>query len=275
MRWIIGDIHGMLVPLAALLEEVLRLDPAAQLMFTGDYINRGPQSKQVIDLLLTLDNAKFLRGNHDDVFDEIVNGMCFCRNCTDGNRHLAYRWFMQHGLAATWRSYGVAEEDVVWAMREITPWALSNVTDAVPDPHRRFFRSLSAVIEEEDFFVVHGRWTPGDITENPPISTRVTLDLKRRQDMLWGRFESAEIDADKSWHRPGYFGHTPVDQYPVFMSGRELTPIVGVGMVLLDTAAAMRAYGRLTAWCHEEQTFVQADRQGRVVPRRSAAEGKR
>ena len=270
MRWIIGDIHGMLVPLAALLDEVRRLDSAPRFIFTGDYINRGSQSKQVIDLLLTLGNAKFLRGNHDDVFDEIVNGICFCQNCTDDNRHLAYRWFMQHGLPATWRSYGVAEEDMVWAMREITPRALSIVTDAVPDAHRGFFRRLVGVVEEEDFFVVHGHWIPGEVTDEPTISTRAMLDIKRRQDMLWGRFEKEEIDADKNWRRPGYFGHTPVDQYPVFMNGKELTPIVGVAMVLLDTAAAMRAHGRLTAWCHEERAFVQADRQGKIVPLRRA-----
>ena len=270
MRWIIGDIHGMLVPLAALLDEVRRLDSAPRFIFTGDYINRGPQSKQVIDLLLALNNATFLRGNHDDVFDEIVNSICFCRNCTDGNRHLAYRWFMQHGLPATWRSYGVAEEDMVWAMHDMTPQALLAVTDAVPASHREFFRRLTGVIEEEDFFVVHGRWTPGDVTHEPAISTQATLDIKRRQDMLWGRFENAEIDADKNWRRPGYFGHTPVDQYPVFAGSRELTPIVGVSMVLLDTASAMRAHGRLTAWCHEERTFVQADRQGRILPLRPA-----
>ena len=45
---------------------------------------------------------------------------------------------------------------------------------------------------------------------------------------------------------------------------------MGVAMVLLDTAAAMRAHGRLTAWCHEERAFVQADRQGKIVPLRRA-----
>ena len=68
MNWVIGDIHGMLRPLRALVDRVRRADPGAALLFVGDYINRGPDSKGVIDFLLALDGARFCRGNHDDIF---------------------------------------------------------------------------------------------------------------------------------------------------------------------------------------------------------------
>ena len=63
----IGDIHGCLTALDALLK-CLDLRPDDALIFLGDYIDRGPDSRGVIERLLELsarDNAVFLRGNHD------------------------------------------------------------------------------------------------------------------------------------------------------------------------------------------------------------------
>ena len=60
MRWVIGDIHGMVKPLEALIRAVEQHDKERQLMFVGDYVNRGPHSKEVIDLLLSLKEAREL-----------------------------------------------------------------------------------------------------------------------------------------------------------------------------------------------------------------------
>src|SRR5687768_15601300 len=76
MRWIIGDIHGLIRPLEALLARVQELDSRARFIFAGDYVNRGRNSAAVVDCLIRLAGAKFVRGNHDDVFDLIVNGAC-------------------------------------------------------------------------------------------------------------------------------------------------------------------------------------------------------
>src|SRR6185295_9952087 len=107
MRWIIGDIHGMRDPLARLLDEVTRVDAAARFYFVGDYINRGPDSKGVIDLLLSLSGAKFARGNHDDVFDHVLNDSYYATNAAMGQRMTAFGWFMEFGLDQTFSSYGV------------------------------------------------------------------------------------------------------------------------------------------------------------------------
>lgn len=112
MRWIIGDIHGMLRPLEALVSAIHRADPQATLLFAGDFVNRGPDSRRVVDLLLSLENARFIRGNHDDVFDQILHGSSYCEN---GSRHdplTAFRWFMQHGMRETFISYGVSPAEM-------------------------------------------------------------------------------------------------------------------------------------------------------------------
>src|SRR3954470_6428230 len=107
MRWIIGDVHGMLKPLARLLDEVNRVDAAARFYFVGDYVNRGPDSRGVIDLLLSLTNAKFARGNHDDIFDHVCNAAHYAPNAANADRFVSFQWFMEHGLDATFTSYGV------------------------------------------------------------------------------------------------------------------------------------------------------------------------
>src|SRR5579871_1746331 len=107
MDWVIGDVHGMLRPLSALLDAVRETDPDAHFIFVGDYVNRGPDARGVIELLLTLTNATFLRGNHDDVFDLLVNGDCYICHPTAMNPLEAFTWFMQFGLAETLMSYGV------------------------------------------------------------------------------------------------------------------------------------------------------------------------
>src|SRR5437879_5834209 len=98
MRWIIGDVHGMLVPLRALLEAVGKADGQARLIFVGDYVNRGPESRGVVELLLTLSNARFIRGNHDDIFDELLGGHPYATNAAGPDPTMAFAWFMQHGL---------------------------------------------------------------------------------------------------------------------------------------------------------------------------------
>ena len=79
--WVIGDIHGMLDPLRALINR-LDNDSLDKFLFTGDYIDHGPSSKAVIDLIMSLgDKAVPLIGNHehlllqtlfDETFKELV-----------------------------------------------------------------------------------------------------------------------------------------------------------------------------------------------------------
>ncbi|NBW70053.1 MAG: serine/threonine protein phosphatase, partial [Bacteroidetes bacterium] len=65
----IGDIHGCLKTLKALLKDLIsEFGRERTFIFLGDYVDRGPDSKGVIDFLLefrTEYNCIFLRGNHD------------------------------------------------------------------------------------------------------------------------------------------------------------------------------------------------------------------
>jgi len=265
MHWVIGDIHGMLGPLESVLEAVHRADGSAQVYFTGDYVNRGPESRRVIELLLSLSGARFLRGNHDDIFGQVLYGQTYCPNASRGRRLVAFQWFMQFGLESTLRSYGVDGGDLARLMHRPSVRALDSALACVPESHRRFIRGLEAVIEEDDFYVGHGKWEP-EKADNPlSIAQQLAEEGSSRYAMLWGRFRSEEITGPKAWHRTGYFGHTSVECYPELQSGDGPVPICGPRAVLLDTGAALSPGGRLTAFCHETQRCVQASHFGEMI----------
>jgi serine/threonine protein phosphatase 1 len=75
----VGDIHGELSHLEKLWAKLPVLDAKDTLVFLGDYVDRGPNSKGVIDFMRslstrTLAKTVFLRGNHEDGWLRVVNG---------------------------------------------------------------------------------------------------------------------------------------------------------------------------------------------------------
>ena len=261
MRWIIGDIHGMRAPLERLLEEVARVDAQAQFYFVGDYVNRGPDAKGVLDILLSLTGAKFVRGNHDDIFDQVLSSTAYASNAANGDRIVAFQWFIEHGLDNTFMSYGVDYAMIESCQQRPTTEKLAAITSAVPESHRTFIRNLPPVIEEADLFIAHAKWDPYETDSLPTMQRLLDGDAAARHKLLWGRFSEGEIGHTKAWRRTGYFGHTPVYAYAASQKTGEILmlPIAGNRIVLLDTGVALSAAGRLTAFCADNQSFVQVD----------------
>ena len=262
VRWVIGDLHGMLGPLETLLDAIRREDRAPTLFFVGDFVNRGAEVRRTIDLLLALDNARFIRGNHDDIFDLVLHGRCYADNATEGNRLVAFQWFMDHGMDDTFASYGAQREELRELAQNPSMDRLLELVQVVPESHRQFIRGLPALIEESDMFVVHGKWGVSDPSELPSLGVQLATRASLRHRILWGRYTSAEVTAPKTWERVGYFGHTPVTHYIDAKRPDDLVPVRTHQMVLVDTAAALYAAGRLTAYCADAHYYVQADRYG-------------
>jgi hypothetical protein len=267
MRWIIGDVHGMLAPLQRLLDEVGKIDAQAQFYFVGDYINRGPDSKGVIDLLLSLTGAKFVRGNHDDIFDQVLNSTSYAGNAANGDRMVAFQWFLEHGLDTTFQSYGVDYAMLESCQKRPSSEKLNSIVSAVPESHRRFIRELPPVIEETDLFIAHAKWDPYETDSLPNMFKQLEKNAVWRHKLLWGRYSEEEIGHAKAWKRTGYFGHTPVFAYAASQTTGEvlMLPIAGNRLVLLDTGVALSAAGRLTAFCADNRTFVQVDHFAKTV----------
>jgi hypothetical protein len=263
MRWIIGDVHGMLKSLEGLISQIERVDREAMLYFVGDFVNRGRESRGVIDLLLTLKNARFLRGNHDDVLDQIVNGLSYAENPSRGDRFIAYQWFLEHGLMETLLSYGATYDLIYRVVSRRTRRELDVIIDLIPPEHRSFIRALPIYIDEDDLFVIHGKWPMRQTATPAALLGSNVAPGQVRHEVLWGRYSDAELAHDPAWTKRGFFGHTPVQTY----TGHEHNsrPIVLDRIVLLDTAAALVPHGRLTAVSAETLQIIQTDQRGKLV----------
>lgn len=262
MRWVIGDIHGMLRPLEALLDEVRRDDRTPEFYFVGDFVNRGPDSRGVLDLLLTLPNGRFVRGNHDDVFDLVLHGRCYHPHPDARTPVAGFLWFVRHGLWDTLTSYGVDWLDVERVVRRPSEEALARILEPVPPAHRTFVRTLPPVVETDDFFVAHAWWDPTAPDDRPSVAARLLTDAHRRRQVLWGRYTPQELLRPKRWRRTGYFGHTPVENYfrPGPVPPEKNVPIRGPTIVLIDTGAGHG--GRLSTVCADDGRLIQVDRTG-------------
>jgi len=171
----VGDIHGR----ADLLEEILRLigedsesrTPArTHLIFLGDLVDRGPESRAVIERLLALRNSgaetRFLLGNHDEVFLKAASG--------DAK---AMRFFTKIGGKETILSYGVTNREYDEADFEDLTRLLAG---RVPDAHREFLSGFENYAEIGDYLFVHAGIRPG-----VDIADQTTADLRWiRKDFL-------------------------------------------------------------------------------------------
>ncbi len=190
----VGDVHGradlLLQVLSAIREDVAETDGLKAVVFLGDYVDRGPGSREVIDLLLETagDQSiewRFLRGNHDQsVLD-------FLYNPTTG---MAWSDF---GGRETLLSYGV-NAPAPWADRTMWKQTAEAFAAALPPAHLRFFQTLELSIEIGDFLFVHAGVRPG-----------VALDNQNERDLLWIR--EPFLSDPSPLPRVVVHGHTPTE----------------------------------------------------------------
>src|SRR4051794_15165371 len=196
MRWIIGDIHGMHRMLAALLDAIHAHDKDASLYFVGDYVNRGPESKQVVDLLLTLKDAKFVRGNHDEIFDLVLHGTCYEPHPGLNAPLHAFLTFLQFGLDMTLTSYGIDLAMIEHVSNRPSFDAVKKLLEPIPAEHRTFFRALPAVIDEPDLMIAHAKWSMDDPNDSEHVTAQLANPNHRHQ-IIWGRYTEKEFRQNK------------------------------------------------------------------------------
>ncbi|MEM8753888.1 MAG: metallophosphoesterase [Pseudomonadota bacterium] len=198
----IGDVHGHLDKLREVhrsIEEDLRATPAAgphAILHIGDYVDRGPDSRGVIQFLIDGLAAKApwicLLGNHD----RMMHAFLAARGGRDPRASGKYFWLHPRlGGLATLRSYGVdAPDDVSEADASGYHEAFRA---AVPEPHRGFLESLRSRFVWGDWYFAHAGVAPG-----VPLSAQVEDDL------IWIRGEFLESKLD--YGATIVHGHTPV-----------------------------------------------------------------
>lgn len=168
----VGDIHGSLVPLR-LMRDAIREHAAAHpierkcLIYLGDYVDRGFDSRAVLDLLINDPlpgfEEVFLKGNHEE-------GML--RFLADGSNAL---FWVAYGGIATMFSYGVKPPDPVTDEGEVQR-ARHDLAGKLPPEHLDFLTHLQRYRIEGDYLFVHAGIRPG-----------VPIEDQREEDLLWIR----------------------------------------------------------------------------------------
>jgi serine/threonine protein phosphatase 1 len=194
----IGDVHGCRAHLAGLLDRIGR-DVASKdraevtLVYLGDYIDRGPQSAEVIDLVLAqptwADQVVRLKGNHEEMLER------FLADPTYGN---AWRQF---GGLATVASYGVDTKGLQLG-RDLERTA-RDLERAMPATHHNFVATLPYAHTIGDYFFCHAGVRPG-----------VALEQQRASDLCWIRHEF--LSSDDDFGLVVVHGHSPVESPEVF-----------------------------------------------------------
>jgi serine/threonine protein phosphatase 1 len=211
----IGDIHGQLQKLRAAHELIAAdrarvRDPAAQVVHVGDLVDRGPDSRGVIDFLLegALRGEPWvtLKGNHDRMFEGFLGDP----DHYDPGLRAGLHWIEPRlGGDETLRSYGVegAGERMLFDLH-------ADALRAVPESHRAFLARLPLMHQVADLVFVHAGIRPG-----------VPLGMQSEDDLLWIRREF--LDDPRDHGGLIVHGHTPVDA--VSHHGNRLNLDTGAG----------------------------------------------
>jgi serine/threonine protein phosphatase 1 len=169
----IGDIHGCYAKLKELLGKIDFNAATDTLIFLGDYVDRGSESFEVVELLLELKSkypsSIFLKGNHEEMLLNYLSG---------GDKLL----YLMNGGSQTVESYlkhhGKDEAPIV------------------PDKHMEFFNSLILSYQTDEYFFVHAGLRP-----------KVPIEKQDPHDFLWIRDKF--IRSKYQFEKQVVFGHTP------------------------------------------------------------------
>ncbi len=208
----VGDVHGCAGHLDRLMATIAKDEDGkpAQIVFLGDYLDRGPDSRAVVERLLAIraerPGAVFLKGNHEDVFLAFLNDPV-------GNAD-----WLEWGGAETLESYGVERP----LGRDPADLAV-DLSARVPASHMEFLKGLELWRAFGDYLFVHAGLRPG-----------VALEAQSEQDLLWIRGDFHHAAPDKRPDKVVVHGHQPLRK-----------PLDAGWRIDVDTGACFG--GRLTA----------------------------
>ncbi|NVO18996.1 MAG: serine/threonine protein phosphatase [Bacteroidetes bacterium] len=219
--WVIPDIHGCLQTLRYVVEDMIQLEKRDKLFILGDIIDRGPDSKGVIDYIMQLESQHYnvltLRGNHEDFMLKVIEAEKnnkFWKGFRGAGK-LRKEWF-RFGGEATLKSFGEKK--------------ISNI----PDIYVNWLKALPFYSQYGKFLIVHA----GFNFKNDNI-------FEDENAMLWTR--DYEIDPDKLAGRRIIHGHVPVDLEFIY-SCLKINNVYN--FIALDNGVYMTdrpGYGNLTA----------------------------
>ena len=178
--WVIPDIHGCVNTLKQLIENGLQPSKEDKLYFLGDYIDRGPDGKGVIDYVMSLQEGgyqvEYLIGNHE----------YYCMNSYEADQH---RFLFKSSIQKEWERYG--------AKMTLKSFGVKRPRD-IDEKYIEWMSKGKYYIELDDYILVHA-----GMNFNIPDPFDDTMS------MLWVR--DFKVDTLKIGGKKIIHGHVPVE----------------------------------------------------------------
>lgn len=179
-RWVIPDVHGCIKTLRYLIENRIDLQKGDTIFFLGDYIDRGPDSKGVIDYLMRLQNSGYeircIRGNHED----------YCIRAWEDDQK---RILFHSPIEKDWRKNG--------GTKTLESFGAKRPRD-IAKPYIEWMKKTEYYIELEDYILVHAGLNFN--AQNP---------FEDNRSMMWIR--DFKVDKSKTGGKKVIHGHVPVE----------------------------------------------------------------
>lgn len=184
-RWVIPDIHGCALTLKYLIEYQIKPNKNDEIYFVGDYIDRGPDSKGVIDYIMDMQendyNISCLMGNHEDyclkAYDEDVKNKGFLGIRTKGP---VQKEWEKHGGKETLESFDAQRPK------------------QIPEKYIKWMRELKYYVELDKYIIVHAGL---NFNNDDPFEDK--------RAMIWVR--DYKIIPEKINNKKIIHGHVPVN----------------------------------------------------------------
>ncbi len=203
----IGDIHGSRVELQTLVEKLYTQEKLHQhddtLVFLGDYVDRGPDSKGVLDYLIDLSQSQkcvFLMGNHEDMMLWYLNieHSGVSRVTLQSTEYGAY--WIPNGGDTTLKSYGV--EDLYAFHQTLGGGARLRMVEMIGARHMEFLKGLQYFYIEGSNLFVHAGVSMGGLEAETPYGA---IEDSTDEHLLWDRAAYASPNNFGTM----LYGHTP------------------------------------------------------------------
>mgnify|MGYP001801168189 CR=1 FL=1 len=217
----VGDIHGCLNETLTLLQQLktdndYRDEAITYMIFLGDIVDRGPDSKKIVELLMDFPyefaEPLFIKGNHEEM---MVRGLT-------NEPELLQQWLKFGGFECA-ESYGLRRDQLSGQ----SPWVVQQMLrSVVPKEHVDFLDGFLDYVQFGDFLFTHAGLRPG-----------VALSQQNPRDMRWIR--DAFLEFDGEFELMVVHGHTISDEIEIRHN-----------RIGLDTGAYET--GRLSAICIED-----------------------
>ncbi len=231
-RWVIPDIHGCVKTLRALFDYYIRPGADDELYFLGDYIDRGPDSKGVIDYIMGLQEQGYkvflIKGNHEE---------SAVKACIEERNLKSFLGIKEKNKSkAAWRQYGGKECMESFGIKDL---------NKIPQKYVEWMDSMPTHYILDDFVLVHAGlnferedpfedeysmlWTRSFVTDPEKIDGKI---------LIHGHLVISLEEIFMMRDKPAEFGHIDLDN-GVYMAGRP-----GFGSLVAMELNSMELYSQ-------------------------------